>query len=308
MFAIPQPGRPNTRPPGPVYDAHVIFPGTLGGGRRPIDFARPVEQKKEGAESFSNEDDACLSWLFRRAGLDSGHYRPEGLKRRIPGLLRALRVHSLTEARTAVQRDSHRAADALGSLVLGVTHFFRDEEVFDALRDKVLPELAGPGGDARIWCVACSDGSELYSLAILLAEQGTLHRRLLLGTDCRVAATAWAASGVYDSNSIRSVPPPWLGRYFQPLSRNWQIVPWLRAIPRWRTADVLTVQEPGPWHLIFCRNLAIYLQPTAAAALWSRLHAALPPGGVLVTGKAERPPAHLGFSAIGPCLYRRERR
>lgn len=308
MFADSQNGRLSARPTGPVLDAHVVFPGTVGrGARHAIDFSHRPQVKTGEAKSFSNEDEACLSWLFRRAGLDSCYYRPEGLQRRIPGLLRALRVRSLPEARAAVERDSYLAAEALGSLVLGVTHFFRDEEVFDLLRDRVLPDLVGPGSDARIWSVGCSDGSELYSLAIILAEQGTLHRRSLLGTDCRVAATACAAAGLYDPNSLRTVPAPWLRRYFNSLSRHWQVVPWLRAILQWRTADVLAIAEPGPWDMILCRNLAIYLQPATAAILWSRLHSALRPGGVLVTGKAERPPANLGFAAIGPCVYRRQR-
>ncbi len=309
MFAIPQHGRPTARPSSPVHDAHVIFPGTHGrGARGAIDFTLAPVTKNPDREAFSKEDGACLNWLFRRAGLEARYYRPEGLMRRIPGLLRTLRVRSLADARTVVERDPHRASDALGSLVLGVTHFFRDQEVFDALRDKVLPDLVGPGGDAHIWSAGCSDGSELYSLAMILAEQGTLHRRSLFGTDCRLAATTSAAAGIYDANSLRTVPSPWVRRYFQPLSRGWQIVPWLRAIPRWRSADVMAVQEPGPWDMILCRNLAIYLQPAMAAALWSRLHAVLRPGGILMTGKAERPPAHLGFAAIGPCLHRREGR
>ena len=56
---------------------------------------------------------------------------------------------------------------------------------------------------------------------------------------------------------------------------------------------------------MLCRNLAIYLQPEAAGALWRQLEAGMKPGGVLVLGKAERPGADLRFAPVGPCLYRR---
>ncbi len=291
----------------PVLDAHVVFPGQLGhGGRYAINFA-PSRNPAVTGEPLSFEDDASFRWLFRRVGLDSRYYRPDVLRRRIPGVLRALRVTSLAAARAAVERTPHLAREAIGSLVLGVTHFFRDSETFDALRDRVLPELARRDGDARLWSVGCSDGAELYSVAILLAEQGVLHRRTLLGTDCRAAATASAATGIFDKAAVAAVPPHLLGKYLRPHGSGYRIVPWLAAVPQWRTADALSVIEPGQWDLILCRNMAIYLQPHAVGQLWTQLHDALRPGGVLVTGKAERPGAGFGFTPIGPSIYCRER-
>ena len=84
--------------------------------------------------------------------------------------------------------------------------------------------------------------------------------------------------------------------------------PALRLAARWRTADVLAGPVPGPWDLILCRNLAIYLQPDANARLWAGLESALRPGGFLVTGKAERPagPAAARLRAAGPCVYRKQ--
>jgi chemotaxis protein methyltransferase CheR len=59
--------------------------------------------------------------------------------------------------------------------------------------------------------------------------------------------------------------------------------------------------------MILCRNLSIYLQPSAAGRIWSRLAAALKPGGFLVLGKAERPYGAVGLRSVAPCVYRRER-
>ncbi len=183
---------------------------------------------------------------------------------------------------------------------------------------------------ARIWSVGCSDGAELYSIALLLSELGVLGRCELLGTDCRPDAIERAREGVYDAAAVGGLPKSMIRRYFRPVeplqsgfnhyappmspyraapsprqvASRWQVAAELRHALRWRTADALTVREPGEWDLILCRNVSIYLQPEATRDLWSRLTSALRPGGVIMLGKAERP-ATRGLAPIGNCLYRR---
>ena len=74
----------------------------------------------------------------------------------------------------------------------------------------------------------------------------------------------------------------------------------------WRRADAVAAPEPGPWHLVLCRNMGMYLEPAAAERLWRGLASVLAPGGLLVLGKAERPGgAAAGLVPVGPCVYRR---
>ena len=80
----------------------------------------------------------------------------------------------------------------------------------------------------------------------------------------------------------------------------------LRRQAHWKLSDVARKIEPGPWDVILWRNLAIYLNPGPAASIWARLVGALAPGGYLVVGKAERPPAGLGLSPRCRCIYCRE--
>src|SRR5262249_62227868 len=124
---------------------------------------------------------AGAAWLGgprRPAGLAPRHYRTETLHRRLPACLRAVRARSLAHARRLLEDQPSLVATALGTLIIGVTSFFRDPGVFEQLRTQVLPGLLrGPGG-LRVWCCGCSDGPEVYSLAVLLAECGRLSRRL----------------------------------------------------------------------------------------------------------------------------------
>ncbi len=144
-------------------------------------------------------------------------------------------------------------------------------------------------------------------MAMVLAEAGPLDRCQVLGTDCRGAAVARAREGVYDANAVRSAPAAMLEKYFERRGGDWQVSERLRAAVQWRTADVLRIQEPGPWDVILCRNMAMYFHPEASAGLWRQLEQALRPGGVPVLGKAERPHGALGLSMVGPYMYRRDR-
>ena len=79
----------------------------------------------------------------------------------------------------------------------------------------------------------------------------------------------------------------------------------LRAATRWKQANLLHSPEPGPWDLILWRNMAIYLKPEVVGTIWQQLCDRLSPGGYLVTGKAEHPPAPLGLERVAKCVYRK---
>jgi len=196
---------------------------------------------------------------------------------------------------------------AVNALVIGVTSFFRDPAVFRTLANSILPDLLAGSETLRILSVGCSDGPEVYSLAMVLAEMDALPRARLLGTDCRETAIARAADATYDDDETRSIPPDLLNRYFTPHGRGWRACETLRRSTRFRVGDALRVAEPGAFDLVCCRNMAIYLNPGAAGRLWQTLEATLRPGGVLVLGKAEMPMGAGRMSQVGPSIFRRTR-
>lgn len=303
---------------------HVVFPDSVGGYGRAMNVAPRLHHPEAGPNSaapppsrpaprLSADEESFLCGLFARVGLSARQYKPETLHRRLPACLRALRASSVPHARSILQRNPGLAWAAVGAVVIGVTSFFRDGPVFEALRHRVLPRLLRErergGGRLRVWSVGCSDGAELYSVAMLLDACGTLSggKCELLGTDCRPEAVARAAAGYYDPAAVKGVPPDLLRRYFMPEAGQYQVAPALQDAVRWRVADALApgAAAPGAWDLVLCRNLIIYLQPEATAALWATFQAALRVGGVLVLGKAERPVGVAGLSPDGSCLYRR---
>jgi chemotaxis methyl-accepting protein methylase len=289
---------------------HVIFPSEGERRKRVLNFAvqpEPLGLAVRPEPGLPEEQAELVGWLFREAGLDAGAYRPETLQRRLPACLRGLRARSAAEARRMLERCPALTAKAISLMLVGVTSFFRDPPVFDALEREVLPALLAGRQGLYVWSAGCSDGAELYSVGILLAEHHHLKGSYLLGTDCRADAVGRARAGLFEALACKNVPALRLARHFTPEGGGWRASAALRAALRWRTADLLKVQEPGIWDLILCRNTTMYLRAEAAAPLWQRFESLLRPGGVLVLGRAERPAGAKRLTALGSCLFRRNR-
>lgn len=245
---------------------------------------------------------------MNQAGLDVARYRLPPLVRRLRACLRAMKVADLDAAWRRLDTEPASIGLALEALLIGVTEFFRDDEVFAEMSGQVLPDLlrrcAAARRPPRAWSVACSDGAELYSVAMLLAEQGALDGADLLGTDFRAAAIDRARSGVLAPATVWDIPSDLCRRFVCQQVGRFRVSEEIRRAVRWRVENALDPAPPGePWDLILCRNLAIYLTPEASDGLWRNLVGRLRPGGILVVGKAERT-AVPGLERLAPCVYR----
>jgi chemotaxis methyl-accepting protein methylase len=213
-------------------------------------------------------------------------------------------VVSLQAAQDLLQRHPRQLRVALNALLIGVTGLFREPTVFEFLHTQILPAWAARRNSLRVWSAGCSTGQELYSMAVLLAETGLLERSYLLGTDCRADAIAAARSVHVPQRDLDSLGRGWRDRYFQPARGGWRPIESLRRQIHWKVANLLAGVEAGPWDVILWRNVAIYLTPRRAESLWRQLATALAAGGVLVVGKAERPPSGVRLNHVSRCLYR----
>lgn len=242
--------------------------------------------------------------LFSCAGLPQDAYRQNFLQRRFKACLRCLGVKDAAAARQKVLERPELAGVVLNVVLLGVTAFYRDAHVFDHLRDVIIPFWQREGVRPRIWSAACSDGQELYSVAMLLARVGLLENAELLGTDCRAEAVARARVGRFSIEAQAQMQEMDAG-YYDHESSSLHFRKLLRSVA-WRQADLLREAEPGPWDLILWRNMSIYLERPAASEIWKALEAQLRPGAFLIGGKADYPPPGLRLSRVAPCVFRKE--
>lgn len=269
----------------------------------------PVAGSRRGpvnppADAASEETGNFIEHLLRGASLPAKAYRVRALRRRIPACLRFLGVATVEEAARRIESSPASRQMALNAMLLGVTGFFRDAQVFARLRDAVLPALLAKHEKLRVWSAACSSGQELYSVAMLLSELGRLDDCELLGTDCRATAIEEARRGVFEPAVAAPLDPRSRGIF----SRRMRIPARAKAgwgcPARWHVADLFSAVEQGPWHLILWRNMAIYLESASAAEIWHRLCEQLAPGGYIVCGKADCPPTGLPLVREAGCIYR----
>lgn len=237
--------------------------------------------------------DHVYQMLQKEFGIDFTHYKPSTVTRRIE---RRLKLTRETDLSSYVERlrAEHDELDVLyRDLLIGVTRFFRNEEAFAEVEQRILPELVAnkrKGEPLRAWVAGCATGEEAYSLAILLHELAQRHQGLqvkLFATDVHRGSLETAARGVYSQEAVANVSTERLDRYFWRQGNHYQIVPDLRQMIVFAPHDVIRDAPFTRVDLVSCRNLLIYLQPPAQQKVISLFHFALNRGGVLFLGPSE---------------------
>ena len=227
-------------------------------------------------------------------GHDFSQYKPNTLHRRIE---RRMAVHQIESPHRYVKflGQSPAEVEALfRDLLIGVTNFFRDPEVFKLLEGEVVPRLFdGNPAVVRAWVAGCSTGEEAYSLAILLAERMEAMRRnctvQVFATDIDSRAIAAARVGLYPASIAADITPERLARFFtpEPDGSAYRIHKAIRDMVVFSEQDVIKDPPFSKLDLISCRNLLIYLGADLQKRLIPLFHYALKPGGMLCLGTSE---------------------
>ena len=142
-----------------------------------------------------------LEALYRRYHYDFRHYAQASIKRRLKQARQQMGFHSFSAMQDAVLHDSAIVPRLLDYLTVQVSEMFRDPSYFKSLREQVVP-LLRTWPSLKIWVAGCSAGEEVYSLAILLREEGLLERTLIYATDINAHALQRAEAGVYELDRI----------------------------------------------------------------------------------------------------------
>lgn len=215
----------------------------------------------------------------------------------LKGLMRDRAIVTLDQLITTLVsgRDTKLADDVVEALLNNETYFFRDRAPFDMLRDSVLPALRETRGTRRqisIWCAGVSTGQEVYSLAMMFAEQRDVWAGWtvdLLGTDVSGSAISRAREGVYTQFEVqRGLPVVQMVRWFEPAGVDWRLSPALRRDVRLKVHSILAPPPtPGKFDIILCRNLLLYFSADMRRAAFTRVAEAIAPDGMMMLGAGE---------------------
>ncbi len=151
--------------------------------------------------AFDIELPLLLEAVYLRYHYDFRGYALASLKRRLTQAMQRTGCQSLSQLQDRLLREPTLFATLLDFLTVQVSDMFRDPGYFRALREQVVP-LLRTYPSLKLWVAGCSTGEEVYSLAILLKEEGLLERSLLYATDINATALERAQAGIYDAGRI----------------------------------------------------------------------------------------------------------
>jgi len=221
-------------------------------------------------------------------------YKVATIRRRI---LRRMNINHINELRDYVKllhRNPQEVEALYRDVLINVTSFFRNPEVFEGLHEDVYPKLfadRSPSEPVRVWVPGCSTGEETYSHAISLVEMLSELRIevpiQIFGTDLSENAIQRARAGVYKESIANEVSEVRLRRFFHKVPGGYQISKSIRDMCVFARQNVFSDPPFSRMDLISCRNVLIYLSPVLQKKVIPIFHYALKPKGFLLVGNTE---------------------
>jgi chemotaxis protein methyltransferase CheR len=254
----------------------------------------------EGRDDLERvEIDLLLEGIYRRYGFDFREYAPASLRRRLWRRVHAERLNSISGLQEKVLHDRACMERLLLDLSINVTSMFRDPSFYLAFRGHVAP-LLRTYPFTRIWVAGCSTGEEVYSLAILLAEEELYARTRIYATDINEAVVDRARAGVFPLDKMRAYTENYIRAGGKRAFSEYYVAAYEGArFSRSLVENVVFAQHNlvsdrsfNEFNVIVCRNVMIYFDRSLQNRVHSLFYESLAPFGVLALGHKES----IGFS------------
>jgi two-component system CheB/CheR fusion protein len=246
--------------------------------------------------------DTIFRLLREATGVDFTQYKQTTVTRRVARRVAARKAKGLSEYARLLRKDPTELALLYEDIFVRVTGFFRDPTAFEALVQRVFPDLLRrrtPGSPIRIWVTACATGEEAYSVAMALLESlGERTREFpiqIFGSDISEQAIQHARVARYPAVVARELGPARLARFFTKVDGGYRINKNVRDLCVFVRHDLNSDPPFSRMDLITCRNALIYFGPELKKRIVSIFHYALNQPGFLMLGRTE---ALVGFAAL----------
>ncbi len=269
----------------------------IGQAWKPKPTPRAKVETVENEKMFRERDEelhAIFSLLRARTNVDFSLYKHNTLKRRIMRRMLLHKIDSLPAYLNYLRTHLGEVDNLFNDLLINVTGFFRDPQLFQALKRRIFPKLIKNrpnDSPLRIWVCGCSTGEEAYSLAISLVEffEATrTHTQVqIFATDISEKSLEKARAGVYPENILLDVSPERLRRFFVKINGVFQISKTIRDMCVFARQNVVIDPPFSNLDLISCRNVLIYLGQVLQKKIMPVFHYALRSEGYLLLGSSE---------------------
>jgi two-component system, chemotaxis family, CheB/CheR fusion protein len=287
-------GMPNSAIASGVVD-YVLPPDRIA--QELIRIQKQPSEQEFPKDTFDGKD-RLMKDVFRLlkgySKVDFVDYKVATIRRRI---LRRMNINHINELRDYVKllhRNPEEVEFLYRDVLINVTSFFRNPEVFNSLHEVVYPKILGDRSSSepiRVWVPGCSTGEETYSHAISLVETlSELRVEIpiqIFGTDLSENAIQKARAGIYKENIASEVSEVRLRRFFHKVPSGYQISKSIRDMCVFARQNVFSDPPFSRMDLISCRNVLIYLSPVLQKKVIPIFHYALKPNGFLLVGNTE---------------------
>ncbi len=240
------------------------------------------------------ETELLLEAVYRHYGHDFREYAPASLRRRIALAMRQERVSTISGLQERVLHDTKAMERLLLTISINVTALFRDPGFFLLLRRKVL-SIMGTYPFLRIWHAGCSTGEEVYSMAIMLREEGLYDRCRIYATDMNNAVLRQAREGIFPAATVQHGAPNYsraggtksLSEYYTSAYGDAIFRAGLKENIIFSPHNLALEGSFNEFHLILCRNVMIYFTKPLQQRVHNLLYESLSMFGILGIGSKE---------------------
>lgn len=244
-----------------------------------------------------------LQWCLPKLRLRWAGFRKvrKQVCKRLNRRMKELNLLSLSAYRDHLlnRGEEWRVLDSLCKIT--ISRFYRDRGIFDAIRSRILPALAGDAlekreGEVRCWSAGCCSGEEAYTLQILwrMWKSPSFRSGLSLkvvATDADPALLERAGRGSFPESSLRDLPKEWIQQAFIREGKFYRIEKAFKENIEFLKQDIRVEFPEGFFHLILCRNFVFtYFEETLQREILERILGKLNPNGVLIIGSHESLP------------------
>lgn len=235
-----------------------------------------------------------LEGIYRQYGYDFRNYTYSSIRRRIWHRIRIEKLNTISGLQEKVLHDPKMMEKLFADFSINVTEMFRDPKFFLTFRKKIIPFLRDEP-IIRIWHAGCSTGQEVFSMAILLHEEGLLHKSRLYGTDMNESVLKKAKRGsfpiekmqLYTKNYMQAGGTTAFSEYYTVKNGMVQFEPFLMDNMVFAQHNLVTDGSFNEFQIIICRNVMIYFNEPLQNHVHGLIYESLCTNGFLGLGNKE---------------------
>lgn len=263
-----------------------------------------IQDPIQSQEVEKIEIDLLLEAIYRYHGYDFRNYTQSFIQRRILQRVRNENLASISALQEKILRDPEMMKKLFSDFAINVTEMFRDPEFFKSFRKNLIP-FVRDYPDIRIWHVGCSTGEEIYSMAILLHEEGLYEKAKIYATDLNTKVLDQAKKGtfslanmqLYTKNYIEAGGRRAFSEYYKVVGEQVVFHPFLQKNIVFAEHNLVTDSSFNEFDIIICRNVLIYFNKSLQNDVHQLFYESLSLLGFLGLGKREG----IKFTSHGNC-------